>query len=76
MRYVFSLYKNRCQELAYRIYITDSLQALGQGKYLKTRYADIITPREIINPLEADGYARNVLYRAGIEVKSTDANVV
>lgn len=45
MRYVKSRYRNYQRDLAYRIYITDSLQLAAQNKYLTFRYADYIAGR-------------------------------
>ena len=36
-------------QLSYMTYVTDSLQNVPQGKYLSTRWADIIQPHEEID---------------------------
>ena len=57
--------------MAYRIYVTDSLQALGQGKYVKTRFFDAIKPTAI-ETRSGEEIAQDILARAGIEVISTN----
>lgn len=70
MRYAISSYKKSRLELAYRIYVTDSLQALAQNKYIKQRWYDAVKP-ERIDPRSGEEIARDILSRAGIEVIST-----
>lgn len=65
MRYVISRYKAYQKEMAYRIYITDSLFYLGQMKSLNVRYYDLVNPR----PKETrtgDEIALDVIEKAGL----------
>lgn len=46
MRYVRARYEEQQRELAYRIFVTDSLQNIPQNKYLTVRYKDLIYPKK------------------------------
>lgn len=67
MRYVRSKYNQYKTDQAYRIYITDSLYANGQGKALTARYYDLIHPKEI-DPRSGDEIALDVINRLGLKV--------
>lgn len=53
------------EELSFRVYVTDSLRAQGEGKYLAERWADLIrpAPRDDRTP---DEIAADVITRAGL----------
>ena len=56
------------EEFAYRIYVTDSLQASAQSKYLSTRWADMIETRQ--EPSKTgDEIALEVIRRLQLNVK-------
>jgi hypothetical protein len=38
--------RQRSKELAYRVYVTESLRYAPQGMAIRTSYLDAITPRE------------------------------
>lgn len=42
MRYVVSRLNEKNREMAYRIYLTDSLHLYAQNKYLPERWCDLI----------------------------------
>lgn len=44
MRYVMARYQKEQRDVAYRIFVTDSLQLAPQNKYRTDRFADIIRP--------------------------------
>lgn len=44
MRYVMARYNSHKRDVAYRIFVTDSLQLAPQNKYRTDRFADIIRP--------------------------------
>ena len=46
MEHCVSAFKVKQEEKAYRIYVTDSLKAISEGKHLVGRYADIILPQK------------------------------
>ena len=65
MRYTVARYNDQQRELAYRIYVTDSLRALigasaRYADFLENKTEDTRTGREI---------ADDIIKRAGIEVK-------
>ena len=64
MRYTVARYNDTQRELAYRIYVTDSLRAITGAS---TRYADILEPKHIDNR-SAQDIVDDVFGRAGIEV--------
>lgn len=47
--YVAAYVKQRDEERAYRMYVTDSLWYKAQGKALRDRFADLIRPRKEID---------------------------
>lgn len=55
--------------MAYRIYLTDSIQAMAQGKHLKERFADLIYSKPVDDKPAAE-IARDILSEAGVEVIS------
>lgn len=48
-RYVAAYVKQRAEEKAYRVYVTDSLWYQAQGKALRDRFADLMQPRKQID---------------------------
>lgn len=46
MRYAVARYNQEQREMAYRIYVTDTLQLLGEGKYRVDRFADKLVTAE------------------------------
>lgn len=54
-------FKREQEELAYKIYVTDTLKLIaentakfGQGSYIKARYYDIIHPKPVDNRTEKE----------------------
>lgn len=68
MRYVLAKYKEKQEELAYRIYLTDSLYYQSEGKRLTTRYMDMIKPKPVDNRT-GDEIAYDVIKRLGLKVE-------
>lgn len=68
MRYVMARYKMEQRELAYRIFVTDSLQLAPQNKYIVTRYEDSIKTKKKDNRT-GDEIAADVIKRAGLSFK-------
>lgn len=68
MRYVVARYKMEQREMAYRIFVTDSLQLIPQNKYLTTRYKDSIKTKKKDNRT-GDEIAADVIKRAGLSFK-------
>ena len=63
-----SKYKLYQEDMAYRIYITDSLYYEAQGKALTQRYIDIIHPAPV-DPRSGDEIAMDVIGRLGLQVE-------
>lgn len=56
------------EEFAYRVYVTDSLQAAAQSKYMSIRWADMIETRQ--EPSKTgDEIALEVIRRLQLNVK-------
>ena len=45
MRYAYARYQSQKRDLAYRIYVCESLRAIPKGSYLEAHFADIIDPK-------------------------------
>ena len=45
MRYAMARYTSHQRDMAYRIYVCESLRAIPKGAYLETHFADIIDPK-------------------------------
>lgn len=77
MRYAIARYKSSQKELAYRIYITDSVQLLAQGKSLQKRFYDFLcNGASIEEDKPAADVAHDILFKAGIEVKTEDGECI
>lgn len=46
LRYMIERRQMRAKELSFRVYLTDMLRNIPQGKYATQRWADIIKPRK------------------------------
>lgn len=46
LRYMIERRQVRAKELSFRVYLTDMLRNIPQGKYMTQRWADIIKPRK------------------------------
>lgn len=68
MRYVTARFNNEQRELAYRIYVTDSLQLIPQNSYRTQRFYDL-TEKEVDNRT-GDEIALDVIKKAGLKLKS------
>jgi len=56
------------KELAYRIYITDSLYYQADNKRLTTRYAEIIAKPKPADKRSADKIAEDTIKKLGLKV--------
>ena len=45
MRYAMARYTSHQRDMAYRIYVCESLRAIPKGAYLEAHFADIIDPK-------------------------------
>lgn len=61
--------RRQIEERSYRAYVTDSLRAAGQNKYLTERWLDLITP-EKRDMRTADEIALDVIEAAGLRLAS------
>lgn len=68
MRYVKAKWEKSQRDLAYRIYITDSLYAFGQGKVMSERFINLIKSEES-DGRSGDEVAADVINRLGLKVK-------
>lgn len=50
-----------------RVYVTDSLQAAGQGKYLTQRWCELLTQK--VDNRSGDEIAADIILRAGLKPK-------
>lgn len=55
------------EQAAFRVYITDTLFAMGNNQRLTQRYADLIKPRKIDNR-SAEQIVDEVVKRSGITI--------
>lgn len=67
MRYAISLYKLYQEEVAYRVYVADSLYYQAENKQLTKRYMDIIRPKPV-DTRTGDEIALDVITRLGLKV--------
>lgn len=58
---------NYRDELAFKVYVTDSLYLMGQRKYLNKRWYDQIRPR-VYEDIDAVAVVADVTKRAGLVV--------
>lgn len=65
MRYVMARFKEYQRELAYRVYISDSLFYYGQQKQLTKRWSDIAYPKPV-DKRSGDEIALEVIKKAGL----------
>lgn len=66
MRYVQARYEQEQRELAYRIFVTESLRLAPQNKYLTMKYMEMIKPQAIDNRT-GDEVAIDVIERIGLK---------
>ncbi len=71
LRYALARYTSHQRDMAYRIYVTESLRAIGKGGYIKPRFVDLIKPKkhETEDTRTGEEIAFDVLNRIGIEVR-------
>lgn len=62
-------YSKEYRDVAYKTYVTDSLQLNVQNKYLTSRYYDIINTNKAIDNRSADEIALDVILNAGLVVE-------
>lgn len=71
LRYALARYTSHQRDMAYRIYVCESLRAVGKGGYIKSHFADIIKPKKKApeDTRTGEEIAFDVLNRIGIEVR-------
>ena len=67
MRYVLAKFKQKNDDQAYRIYVTDALYASGNNKAMSKRYFELIKPEMTCNR-SGDDVALDVIKRLGLKV--------
>lgn len=67
MRYVKARYEEYQRTMAYRIFVTDSLQLAPQNKYRTQRFCDMIYPKKE-DTRTGDEVALDVIMRLGLKV--------
>lgn len=68
MRYVNARYEQEYRDMAYRFYITNSLQNIPQNKYCTTSFSEIIKPKKV-DQRSGDEIALDVIKKAGLSFK-------
>lgn len=66
MRYVVARIEEYNREMAYRIYVTDSLQGIPQGKYTTVRFYDMLYSKEEEEEKTAEEIVQDVVQKAGL----------
>lgn len=68
MRYAIARYKESRRDLAYRIFVTESLKLIPQQQYLNIKYTDMIsdTPPDTRT---GDEIAKDVIEKMGLNIK-------
>lgn len=71
MRYALARYTSHQRDMAYRIYVTETLRAMSKGGYINTSFADVIKPKKQLpeDTRTGEEIAFDVLQRLGIEVR-------
>lgn len=72
LRYALARYTSHQRDMAYRIYVCDSLRLIGKGgSYITSRFSDIIHPKKqkAEDTRTGEQIAFDVLNRIGIEVR-------
>lgn len=71
LRYALARYTSHQRDMAYRIYVTESLRAIGKGGYIKPRFVDLIKPKkqETEDTRTGEEIAFDVLRKIGLEVR-------
>lgn len=54
------------RDLLYKVYITDSVKLMGEGKYLTDRWYDRAFGKRVIDTRSADEIALDIITRAGL----------
>ena len=74
MRYAMARYQSQQRDLAYSIYVTESLRMvaentakLSQGTYIAARFYDMINQKPVVNRT-GEEIAADIIKRAEIEV--------
>lgn len=65
MRYTIARFEEYEREMAYRIFVTKSLQLIPQSKWLNTDYENIIKPQKI-DKRSGEEVALDVIKKAGL----------
>lgn len=69
MGYAITRYSKEYRDVAYKMYVTDSLQLNPQNKYLTAKYSDLIDTDKVVDTRSADEIALDVILNAGLVVK-------
>ncbi len=67
IQYAISKYKQEQEEMAYRIYVTDSIYYRNQNKALSERYIDLI--RHKVDDRDGDEIVAEIIQKAGLNLK-------
>lgn len=65
MRYVHARIEQDLEEYTYRLYMSDTVNGIGQGKYSKYRWADFIKPKT--DNRSGNEIVMDVMRQAGLE---------
>lgn len=67
MKFTKARYMNYRDELAFEVYVTDSLYLMGQRKFLNSRWYDRVRPK-VYEDIDAAAVVADVTERAGLVV--------
>ncbi len=71
MRYVVARYKEHQRELAYRIYLTDTVYSVF---HLTTRWYDVVKPKASVDTRTAEEIIGDVMTAGGLHFKGSEMN--
>lgn len=71
LRYALARYTSHQRDMAYRIYVCESLRAVGKGGYIKSHFMDLIKPKKqkVEDTRTGEEIAFDVLRKIGLEVR-------
>lgn len=67
MRYVEARYEQEYRDMAYRFYVTNSLQNIPQNKYCSVPFGEILNPKPR-DDRSGDEIAMDIINKAGLKL--------
>lgn len=72
MSYCNAVRRREVEELSYRTYVTDSLQAYAKGQYLKRRWYDAAHPAKV-REVKPGSVIESMIERGGLVIEDESA---